>query len=324
MSLDVWWFLCIGLQWNGICHETSCSGDCIHAIQRSAFWKGDLYFTPSSWGKPLARDPQGLTGLTVWWCLVRWRFPKIMVPPNHPLNNRVFHYFHHPFWGVSQFLVQHPDVTCQGEEGILMVRESLCNVDAETAGAWCLEVSDLRDVSWGGTTMMVMMVMVIMMMNMKMKKKKEEEEEENHDDDGDKGAGASDSACGGCSVFGVSCRFSYTFNITSTVFFILYLVSLLMVLVSLWLYIWTTRKMKTRSARPLGSRPYHFGQDEKHVKRIIEQSIGVLVFSDATTKRVILVIYGNRNRKCGVELASRVKNSICTVILCLLLVGVLD
>ena len=35
----------------------------------------------------------------------------------------------------------------QGEEGILMVRESLCNVDAETAGAWCLEVSLLRDVS---------------------------------------------------------------------------------------------------------------------------------------------------------------------------------
>ena len=25
--------------------------------------------------------------------------PKIMVPPNHPLKNRVFHYFHHPFWG---------------------------------------------------------------------------------------------------------------------------------------------------------------------------------------------------------------------------------
>ena len=20
-------------------------------------------------------------------------------PPNHPLKNRVFHYFHHPFWG---------------------------------------------------------------------------------------------------------------------------------------------------------------------------------------------------------------------------------
>ena len=26
---------------------------------------------------------------------------KIWVfPPNHPLKNRVFHYFHHPFWGV--------------------------------------------------------------------------------------------------------------------------------------------------------------------------------------------------------------------------------
>ena len=26
-------------------------------------------------------------------------FPKIVVPPNHPLKHRVFHYFHHPFWG---------------------------------------------------------------------------------------------------------------------------------------------------------------------------------------------------------------------------------
>ena len=32
-----------------------------------------------------------------------WVFPKILgvYPPNHPLNNRVFHYFHHPFWGVN-------------------------------------------------------------------------------------------------------------------------------------------------------------------------------------------------------------------------------
>ena len=28
-------------------------------------------------------------------------FQKIMVPPNHPLKNRVFHYFHHPFWGPT-------------------------------------------------------------------------------------------------------------------------------------------------------------------------------------------------------------------------------
>ena len=29
-----------------------------------------------------------------------WVFPKIVVPPNHPFVHRVFHYFHHPFWGV--------------------------------------------------------------------------------------------------------------------------------------------------------------------------------------------------------------------------------
>ena len=28
-----------------------------------------------------------------------WMFPKIVVPPNHPLKNKVFHSFHHPFWG---------------------------------------------------------------------------------------------------------------------------------------------------------------------------------------------------------------------------------
>ena len=31
-----------------------------------------------------------------------WVFPKIGVPPNHPFVNRVFHYFHHPFWGTSE------------------------------------------------------------------------------------------------------------------------------------------------------------------------------------------------------------------------------
>ena len=33
-------------------------------------------------------------------CHHDWVFPKIMVPPNHPFGHRVFHYFHHPFWGV--------------------------------------------------------------------------------------------------------------------------------------------------------------------------------------------------------------------------------
>ena len=36
--------------------------------------------------------------------LPKWVFPKIGVPPNPPFKNRVFHYFHHPFLGVSLFL----------------------------------------------------------------------------------------------------------------------------------------------------------------------------------------------------------------------------
>ena len=30
-------------------------------------------------------------------------FPKIGVPPNHPLKNRVFHEINHPFWGFSPY-----------------------------------------------------------------------------------------------------------------------------------------------------------------------------------------------------------------------------
>ena len=30
-------------------------------------------------------------------------FPKIMVPPNSSILYRVFHYFHHPFWGTVQY-----------------------------------------------------------------------------------------------------------------------------------------------------------------------------------------------------------------------------
>ena len=33
-----------------------------------------------------------------------WLFPKIMgKPPNHPFVHRVFHYFHHPFWGFYPY-----------------------------------------------------------------------------------------------------------------------------------------------------------------------------------------------------------------------------
>ena len=38
----------------------------------------------------------------------RWVFPKIGLPPNHPLKHRVFHNFHHAFWGFYPYFWKHP------------------------------------------------------------------------------------------------------------------------------------------------------------------------------------------------------------------------
>ena len=54
-------------------------------------------FQKTSWKQPLV-DLVYVHFLSI------WVFPNIMVPPNHPLKNRVFHYFHHPFWGIPLFL----------------------------------------------------------------------------------------------------------------------------------------------------------------------------------------------------------------------------
>ena len=40
-----------------------------------------------------------------------WVFEKNMgKPPNHPIVHRVFHYFHHPFWGFSPYFWKHPSI----------------------------------------------------------------------------------------------------------------------------------------------------------------------------------------------------------------------
>ena len=54
-----------------------------------------------------------------------WMFPKIVgkLPPNHPLKNRVFHYFHHPFWGIPIF-------------GNTLVVSNICYFHPETWGKW--------------------------------------------------------------------------------------------------------------------------------------------------------------------------------------------
>ena len=43
--------------------------------------------------------------------VIPWMFPIIVgSPPNHPLKNRVFHYFHHLFWVFSPYFWKHPHV----------------------------------------------------------------------------------------------------------------------------------------------------------------------------------------------------------------------
>ena len=54
----------------------------------------------SFWGKPLVFCFFFALLASV---ISNWVFPKIGVPPNHPYFNRVFHYFHHPFWGMPIF-----------------------------------------------------------------------------------------------------------------------------------------------------------------------------------------------------------------------------
>ena len=55
---------------------------------------------------PVKMDDLGVplfseTSIEVFTTLKFWVFPKIMVPPNHPLKNRVFRYFHHPLLGAK-------------------------------------------------------------------------------------------------------------------------------------------------------------------------------------------------------------------------------
>ena len=66
-----------------------------------------------------------------------WVFPKMMVPPNHPWINRVFHHFNHPFWCFpifgntkiawifGEFFVGPPRMRCNLLAAQQMVSESL-------------------------------------------------------------------------------------------------------------------------------------------------------------------------------------------------------
>ena len=59
-----------------------------------------FYFHPEPWGKWSNFD-----ALFFRWVgsTTNWMFPKIVVPPKSSIFDRIFHYFHHPFWDTTIF-----------------------------------------------------------------------------------------------------------------------------------------------------------------------------------------------------------------------------
>ena len=67
------------------------------------------FLTSSSWRLLYSLSRKKWVKLKTESMLRIWVFPKIMVPPNHPMFNGVWnHYFHHPFWGTHPYFWKHP------------------------------------------------------------------------------------------------------------------------------------------------------------------------------------------------------------------------
>ena len=80
------------------------------------------------------------------WCgiLLFGCFQKLWVPPNHPLKNRVFHDFHHPFWRFSTYFWKHPKKEhTKGPKinDITEVSTKFCPLNGLTNATWPVDVS---------------------------------------------------------------------------------------------------------------------------------------------------------------------------------------
>ena len=65
------------------------------------------FLTSSSWRLLYSLSRKKWVKLKTESMLRIWVFPKIMVPPNHPMFNGVWnHYFHHPFWGTHPYFLE--------------------------------------------------------------------------------------------------------------------------------------------------------------------------------------------------------------------------
>ena len=63
-------------------------------------------------------------------------FPKIggFYPPNHPFVHRVFHYFHHPFWGTTIFGNTQIEVSVDSIFAVIAARIGESRIAVRTSG----------------------------------------------------------------------------------------------------------------------------------------------------------------------------------------------
>ena len=80
-------------------------------------------------------------GFFVWKAVDIGCFPKIVgkLPPNHPFYPRVFHYFHHPFWGFSPYLLGNTHILNWWVAGRVQLGLPLCG---SSLGPWLEDADD--------------------------------------------------------------------------------------------------------------------------------------------------------------------------------------
>ena len=78
---------------------------------------GSHFFCFSGFWAALKKNSQDVVSPQKWGGIRIWMFPKIVGFPTQIINfNRVFHDFHHPFWGPAPIFWKQPD-ECQSSDG---------------------------------------------------------------------------------------------------------------------------------------------------------------------------------------------------------------
>ncbi len=81
------------------------------------------------------------------WCQPKNRGGK--TPPNHPFVHRVFHYFHHPFWGVYHpYFWKHPSLGSLGDIHLSLSMGFIGFTLPKTEKWWALEEDVFLSNAW--------------------------------------------------------------------------------------------------------------------------------------------------------------------------------